>query len=79
MTSLQDTSTPSNNNIEPAHQNHSKEVLGLIKEPQNSKCATITTLAVDEDTEAMAWARFLYSAYTKKKQRLASNQARKEV
>ena len=79
MTSSQDTSTPSNNNVEPVHQHHSKEVPGLINAPQNSKCDTITTIAVDEDTEAMAWARFLYSAYTKRQQRLASNQARKEV
>jgi len=79
MTSSQDTSTPSNNNVGPVHQHHSKEVPGLINASQNSKRDTITSIVVDEDTEAMAWARFLYSAYTKRKLRLAPNQARKEV
>ncbi|MEI6266290.1 MAG: hypothetical protein WCP14_00135 [bacterium] len=79
MTSSQDTSTPSNINVGPVHQHHSKEVPGLINASQNSKHNTITSIVVDEDTEAMAWARFLYSAYTKRKLRLAPNQARKEV
>ena len=33
----------------------------------------------DIDLEAMAWARLLYSAYTKKKQLLSSKQEQNEV